>query len=247
MFFEILIKAVLAVISALAGASILFAIRLDHHKLCSLISFSAGALFSAAVFTLLPESAGYISWVELLLSLASGYLLFWVISKYFSHVCPACSATHFDEKTTHKFSEIVLTLLTALSIHSLLDGVALTSGMSHDHHGEAVFVAVLTHKFPEGLALAALMISSGYSRLKIFSYVALVESVTIIGALLGYFVFRDAVSPSVLSAVMAHIAGGFIFLALHAIMGEMYRNHRKLVILSFSTGVLFILLFNYLM
>ena len=141
---------------------------------------------------------------------------------------------------------MVLTLLTALSIHSLLDGVALTSGMEHAHHSQAVFVAVLTHKFPEGLALAALMISSGYSTKKIITYVALVESVTIIGAVAGYFFFRDAVSPALISGVMAHIAGGFIFLALHAVLGEMLRNHKNLVILSFSAGLLLILAVNVL-
>jgi zinc transporter ZupT len=244
MFSDILIKSILVVLSALAGAGLVTVITLNHKKLCGLISFSAGALFSAAVFTLLPESAGYIGWFEILLSVASGYLLFWLISKYFSHVCPACSATHFDEQTTHKFSEIVLTLLTALSIHSFLDGVAITSGLEHDHQNEAVFYAVLTHKFPEGLALAALMISSGYNKMKIFIYVALVESVTILGALAGYFIFREGVSPVVFSAVMAHVAGGFIFLALHAVLGEMLKNHKNLVIFSFLGGLAVILLVN---
>jgi zinc transporter ZupT len=244
MFSEIFIKSVLVVVSALIGALVVFMVKLNHKKLCVLISFSAGALFSAAVFTLLPESYGYIGAVELILSLLSGYLLFWLISKYFSHVCPACSATHFDEQATKKFSEIVLTLLTALSIHSLLDGVALTSGLEHDHQNEAVFFAVLTHKFPEGLALAALMLSSGYSKGKIFLYVTLVESLTIIGAVAGYWIFREAVSPVIISAVMAHIAGGFIYLALHAILGEMLRNHKALVILSFLTGLILILTIN---
>jgi zinc transporter ZupT len=244
MFLEIIIKSALVVGSALAGALIIFAIKLNHEKLCSLISFSAGALFSAAVFTLLPESYGYIGWLELVISAASGYLLFWLISKYFSHVCPACSASHFDEKTTKKFSEIVLTLLTALSIHSFLDGVALTSGMEHGHQNESVFFAVLAHKFPEGLALAALMLSSGYLKSKIILYVALVEALTIAGAVMGYWVFRDAVSPVIISAVMAHIAGGFIFLALHAILGEMLRNHKNLVIVSFLSGLVIILGIN---
>src|SRR3990172_7022479 len=110
MFF-IIIKSLIAVISAVAGSGLLFLIDLNHKKLCALISFSAGALFSAAAFTLIPESAGSISISELILSALSGYFLFFFISKYYAHVCPACSATHFDERTTKKFSEIVLTLL----------------------------------------------------------------------------------------------------------------------------------------
>jgi zinc transporter ZupT len=244
MFFEILFKSIITLFSALAGAGIIFFIKLDHHKLCALISFSAGALLSAAAFTLLPESFHAIGLVELLLSAASGYLLFYLIGKYFSHVCPACSATHFDEKTTKKFSEIVLTLITALSLHSFLDGVAISAGISEHSHQDSVFVAITTHKFPEGLALAALMFSSGYSKGKIFLYVFLVESLTVVGALTGLFLVESGISKSLMGAVTAHIAGGFIYLSLHAILGEMLRNHKNLVLISFAAGVILILLVN---
>jgi zinc transporter ZupT len=239
---EVLLKAMIAVASAVSGAAVLFLIKLDHKKLCTLISFSAGALFGAAVFMLLPESSSSLNIIELLLSALSGYFLFWFISKYFSHVCPACSASHFDEQTTKKFSEIVLTLMVALSIHSFLDGVALSSG-NFTSHGEdsSVFFAITTHKFPEGLALAALMLSANYRRTRIFFTVLLVETITLVGALAGKYLFESGVSHSIMSGVMAHIAGGFIFLASHAILGEMLRNHKNLVVISFSLGLFLIL------
>ena len=250
MFTIILIKAVAAVVSAMLGAGLLFSIKLSHNKLCGLISFSAGALLGAALFTLLPEATESISLIEMILGAASGYLLFHLISKYFSHVCPACSASHFDEKTTKKYSEIVLTLLVALSIHSLLDGMALSSGgAGHMHNGgnnDSVFIAIVTHKFPEGLALAALMIGSNYSRKKILFSVAGVESVTIVGALLGLYLFQSNISPAIMAAVMAHIAGGFVYLAAHAVFGEMLKNHKYMVIASFTAGILLILMVSIL-
>ncbi len=244
MFVEILVKALIAVISAVGGASALFLIKLNHKKLCSLISFSAGALFAAAAITLIPESAHSLSIFELSLGILSGYFLFWFISKYFSHVCPACSASHFDEQTTKKFSEIVLTLLTALSIHSLLDGVAIATGGGDMLGSQSVFFAITTHKFPEGLALAALMVSSNYSKQKILIYVTLVELVTVAGALLGLFVFESGISPIIMGMIMAHVSGGFIYLALHAVLGEMLKNHKNLVIVSFTTGLLLIVFVN---
>ncbi|MEO8399371.1 MAG: ZIP family metal transporter [Ignavibacteriaceae bacterium] len=242
MLFEVFIKSIVAVLSAVGGAGTLFLIKLDHKKLCALISFSAGALFAAAAFTLIPESSHSLSIFELLLGVFSGYFLFWIISKYYSHVCPACSASHFDEQTTKKFSEIVLTLLTALSIHSFLDGVAIASGNFEFHtQSQSVFFAITTHKFPEGLALAALMLSSNYTRNKILLYVILVELVTVVGAISGIFIFESGISPIIMGIVMAHVAGGFIYLALHAVLGEMLRNHKGLVISSFSIGLILIL------
>lgn len=236
MLSEILIKSSIVVISAIAGASLLFFIKLDHKKLCALISFSAGALMSAALFALLPESYNSIGFFELIVSAFSGYLLFFLISRYFSHVCPACAASHFDERTTHKFSEIVLTLLTALSIHSFLDGLAISGGIG-GINDESVFAAIGVHKFPEGLALAALMFSAGYVKGKVLLYVVAVELITVIGAVAGLIFLRYNISPVIVGFVMAHIAGGFIFLAVHAVYGEMFKNHKNLVMISFSLGL----------
>jgi len=243
MLTEILIKSVTVVISAIAGAGVLFFIKLDHRKLCALISFSAGALMSAALFALLPESYNSLGIIELAASALSGYLLFFLISKYYSHVCPACAASHFDERTTHKFSEIVLTLLTALSIHSFLDGVAITSGNINGHvQDESIFAAIAVHKFPEGLALAALMFSSNYTKSKILLYVILVELITVLGAVSGLLFLEGNISPVIMGIVMAHVAGGFIYLAVHAVLGEMFKHHKGLVTGAFSIGLLLILI-----
>ncbi len=237
----IIFKSLIVLISAMLGSSVIFFVHLDHKKLCRLISFSAGALLGAAIFTLLPESFADLSIFEIILSGFSGYFLFWFISRYFAHVCPACSASHFDERTTKKFSEIVLTLLVALSIHSFLDGVAIaTGGGNLKIQDNSVFIAIAVHKFPEGLALAALMFSSDYTKGKIIGYVFLVEFVTVIGAAAGLYVFESGISPLIMGIIMAHIAGGFVYLAMHAVMGEMLKNHRSLVITFFSLGLLLI-------
>jgi len=236
----VITKSLIVLISAMLGASVIFFLSLDHKKLCRLISFSAGALLGAAVFTLLPESFASLSFLKILVSGFSGYILFWFISHYFAHVCPACSASHFDEQTTRKFSEIVLTLLTALSIHSFLDGAAIATGAEPGINDSSVFIAIAVHKFPEGLALAALMLSSGYSKAKILLYVTGVEFTTVIGATAGLYLFESGISSLLMGIIMAHIAGGFVYLALHAVMGEMLRNHKALVITFFSLGLVLI-------
>jgi zinc transporter ZupT len=238
----VLLKAVLAFVSALTGAVIIFFVKFDHEKLCSAISFSAGALFGAAIFAILPETAENLTFLEMALSAASGYLLFYLVSKYYSHICPACSASHFDEQTTKKFSEIVKALMVALSFHSFLDGVAISStGSSVVNETNSIFIAITTHKFPEGLALASLMIGANYKKPRIFLSVFMVELTTVIGAIVGATVLADAISTFWMAIIMAHIAGGFVFLAFHAIMGEMLKHHTKLVVISFSIGMLLIL------
>lgn len=239
---EIIFKSFLVVVSAIAGAGTTFFINLNHKKLCALISFSAGALFGAAAFVIFPESFESLNLFQIFVSAASGYLLFWFISKYYFHVCPACSASHFDEHTTHKFSEIAMLMLTALAFHSFFDGVALINTEHSHFHGGSIFTAIAIHKFPEGLALASLMLGANYSRSKIIIYVALVEFTTVIGALTGLALFGSVLSEVIFGIVMAHIAGGFFYLSVHAILGEMLKNHKPLVITSFILGAALIAL-----
>lgn len=239
---EVIINSTLAIMSALAGGMLIFLIKLNHHRLCSLISLSAGALFGAAVIGIIPEAIHTLSIIELIIAVVSGYFLFWLISKYYFHVCPACSASHFDEQTTKKFSEVAYLLFTALAFHSFFDGVAIaTSGAhSHSHGGSSVFTAVMVHKFPEGLALASLMLGANYEKLVIVRNVVLVELTTLLGGIAGFYLVHYNIGAYYFSLVEAHIAGGFIYLSFHALFGEVFKNHKTLVISSFIFGLIII-------
>jgi zinc transporter ZupT len=43
---------------------------------------------------------------------------------------------------------------------------------------------------------------------------------------------------------MAHVGGGFIYLAIHAVLGELLKHGKKLVLTSFALGVVLIAVLN---
>jgi zinc transporter ZupT len=175
----------------------------------------------------------------LALGLASGYAVFALISKYIFHVCPACAASHFDEATTHHFSEIASAMMLALAIHCTVDGLAMAAGggKSEGHAtGFTIVLAVCVHKIPEGLALGALLLGAGLSRKKIIYYVMSVESTTLLGGAAGFIFFPNA-SAFWLAMALAHAGGGFLFLATHAMLGEIVKHHKGLVLGSFAAGL----------
>src|SRR5947199_643572 len=239
-------QVVAAYIFALAGGSISTSLRFEHKPLCALISFAAGTLLGVTIFAILPESFGACPWWTVLLALATGYALFFFISKHVHHVCPACAASHFDTDATRHFSEIATALIVALSIHSATDGLALAI------QGEipaisatkwSLFSALCIHKVPEGLALGSLLIGAGLHRSAAFGWVAAVEASTLLRGVIGYF-FLSHISTFWLGLIMAQVGGGFIYLAAHALLGEMLRHGKKLVLTSFSAGVALIALLN---
>jgi zinc transporter ZupT len=234
----------LAFALAVGGGTLGAVLGTSHKRLCALISLGAGTLLGVTLFAILPEVVENLNWWELLLALGSGYAVFAVISKYIFHVCPACAASHFDEATTHRFSEIASAMMLALAIHCTVDGLAIPAGNQADAAsttaGRAVvfsiILAICVHKIPEGLALGALLRGAGLGTRSIIFRVLAVESTTLLGGLIGWLFFPHA-SPVWIGIALAHAGGGFIFLATHAIIGEILKHHKALVLSCFGIGV----------
>ena len=232
-------QVVAAYVFALAGGSISTLLRLTHRPLCALISFAAGTLLGVTLFAILPESLTDCPWWAVALAAATGYALFFFLSKYVHHVCPACAASHFDADATKHFSEIASALIVALAIHSTTDGLALGIGpeaQSTTAGQWSLFSALCIHKIPEGLALGSLLIGAGWPRARALGWVAAVEATTLLGGIIGFF-FLANTSSFWLSLFMAHVGGGFLYLAAHALLGEMLKHGKGLVLKSFSLGV----------
>ena len=239
-------QVVAAYIFALAGGSISTSLRFSHKPLCALISFAAGTLLGVTLFAILPESLGACPWWAVIFALATGYALFFFISKHVHHVCPACAASHFDADAARHFSDIAGALVVALAIHSTTDGIALgiqQAGPVGEPTSWSLFSALCIHKVPEGLALGSLLVGAGLQRAAALGWVAAVEATTLLGGLIG-FIFLGKISSLWLDLIMAYIGGGFLYLAVHAVLGEMLRHGKKLVLTSFSVGVALIAIVN---
>src|SRR5207245_2238214 len=198
-----------AYVFALAGGSISTSLHLAHKPLCALISFAAGTLLGVTLFAILPESLGDSAWWAVALAAATGYALFFFISKHLHHVCPACAASHFDADVTRHFSEIATALIVALAIHSMTDGLALgiqQEAPSMDATKWSLFSALCIHKVPEGLALGSLLIGAGLRRPAALGWVAAVEPSTLLGGASG-MLWLGKVSTFCLRLIMPRVGG----------------------------------------
>ena len=233
----VVVRTLVAFTVALTGGLLSALLARTHKQLCALISLGAGTLLGVTLFAIGPKCWEDLALWQLALGAGSGYGLFALISHYVFHICPACAASHFDEAATHRFGEIAVAMMIALAIHCTVDGLALAAGHREQPGLDlSVTMAICVHKAPEGLALGALLLGAGFRRGRMLALVAAVESTTILGGLLGWFVLRD-VSNVWLALALAHAGGGFIFLATHAVLGEIMKHEKKIVLLSFAAGV----------
>jgi zinc transporter ZupT len=239
-------QVVAAYVFALAGGAISVLLRLSHKPLCALISLAAGTLLGVTAFAIIPESLVSNPPWAVALAAATGYALFFLVSKYVHHVCPACAASHFDADSTRHFYEIATALIFALAIHSTSDGIALGIGReasSTEAADWSLFLALCVHKFPEGLALGSLLIGAGFGRGRTVAWVAATEATTLLGGALGFF-FLAHIRTFWLGLIMANVGGGFLYLAAHAVLGELIKHGRRIVLTSFVAGLAMIGILN---
>jgi zinc transporter ZupT len=89
---------------------------------------------------------------------------------------------------------------------------------------------------PEGLALGALLLGAGFAPGRTIQLVAAVEATTLLGGVLGHL-FLPSIGTVWLDAIVAHVGGGFVFLAAHAVFGEIVKHHKALVVANFVAGL----------
>jgi ZIP family zinc transporter len=127
-----------------------------------------------------------------------------------------------------------------------MDGVALAIGKEAALAGGldlSLLLAICVHKVPEGLALCALLLAAGLGRWTALIWVAAVESTTLLGGAIGLWV-APQISGLWMDTIIAHVGGGFIFLAIHAVFGELVKHSRARVLIHFAIGILLIAVLN---
>ncbi|MBI4115067.1 MAG: ZIP family metal transporter [Candidatus Omnitrophica bacterium] len=232
-----LLQNLIAFLSATVGAVVAFAIGVSHKQLCALISFAAGTLFATTFFHIIPEAFHALPIFAIVLALVSGYLLFYLISRYLFHVCPACAASHFDEQTASAFKSIALLLGIALGIHCVMDGIAIAlGGELEEKVDRSIFLTITIHKFPEGLALCALLLKAAMGKVKALLVTMAFESSTFLGWILGLFWLKGFQEGGWFYLMLVHVGGGFIYLAFHAVLNESKEHPSRYIIFFFLIG-----------
>ena len=166
------------------------------------------------------------TWPTLLLAGASGYLLLWVVGKYVYHVCPACAVNDL-EQANPELAQTAMMLMVALGLHCTMDGLGIAFGDNLLGHPDVGLVAgISVHKIPEGLALILLLLGAGIDRKKAITWALGVESMTIVGGVLGSYLVTSA-STLWLGILFAHVGGGFFYMIASAVRGVLGQHTEK--------------------
>lgn len=216
---------------SLVGSFLPLMRELSQRALALLLSFSAGVLLGAVFFHMLPE-IGEMLGENLGWPILAGFLLIFVMERFvFVHAC---------EERDCDIHQMGIPAFMGISLHSLLDGLALGAGLMLPQLGPVVLLAVIIHKMPDSISITSILLSVGWSRRKVAMLSLLFSLTTPVGALLAYFFFR-ALSPENVAIAIGISAGTFLAIATADILPQVHRieerNPLTLVCLVLGLGV----------
>ena len=255
----------LIIAASLFGGLLPSLIQLTHVRMQTIVSFVGGLMLGISVFHLIPHAVGQLGDMDTtMVWMISGILLmFFLIRTFHFHNhgvaedtrdedCDPCGQDHVhshrhahSHPEVHQFSWIGIVV--GLSIHTLLDGIALGSAVSVDSAslevlpGIGVFLAILLHKPLDAVSITTLMVAGGWKRGQVQAVNTGFAMMCPLGAalvLLGVNQF-PGIRQELAGAAMAFSAGVFLCIALSDLLPEMefHSHHRLQLSVALGLGV----------
>jgi zinc and cadmium transporter len=251
----LMVYCLLVLVASLAGGLLPTLVRLTHTRLQTAISFVSGLMLGMALLHLIPhalfqihDSDRVMEWV------LAGFLVMFFLQRFFHfhhHDLPEddpedCCHGH-SEPHTHDHSHTLAdksarqlswagTAL-GLSLHSLLDGLALAAAVlveaQHGHVGLAglgTALVVILHKPFDAMAVSTLMAAGGSSvsaRQLMNGLFALATPVGVLLFCVGASQLSDS-HPAFLGAALGFCAGNFLCIACSDLLPELqFHSHDR--------------------
>jgi zinc and cadmium transporter len=203
----------IAGISVLGGVAPLIR-TWSRDKLTLLVSAGAGVLLGAAFVHMLPltaESLGHAAGLPIL----AGFLAIFVLEQFF--LVDPCEEVGCE---IHSFG---FAAFVAITLHSLIDGVAFGSSLIVPSLAPPVFLAIAIHKIPAAFSLCSILLLAGYSRGRALFHIFGFSTGTPIGAILSYLFLRG-LSEEVIAIAIGVSAGSFLAIATSHLLPQIHRE-----------------------
>lgn len=217
-----------------------FAVRYRKH-LHRILGLTAGIILGVIAFDILPEMFEGIEHNGLdpmwpMVALVIGFLGFHIAEKLL-----LLHHEHEDQYGAHRHPQVGVLSSLALGGHSLLDGVGLGLAFQVDTRvGVAVAIALVAHKFADGLNTATLMLAHK-NTVKRALYMVLLNAVLPIVGALSTLLF--VVPDSWLPYYLGFYAGFLLYIGASDILPQAHdEKSDKLTIVLTVAGVAFMFL-----
>jgi len=222
----------LGIILALVGAVILVFQRSRMKEAAFFCgALAAGLLLGVVFLDLLPEA--YVLSSLSVYWLLGGVLLFYLIEQFLR------PHRHQPEKRGH-YHIVLPSTLGGLGLHNLIDGLVLgTSFATNPRLGILVGIAVVAHRFADGITNAAIMLHSGCSQKGILGWTLFLSALMLVASFISFYLLKE-VPDLLLASLLGFSSGILLYVATSHLIPESREKPHPRNFILLLTGILII-------
>lgn len=227
-------------LSTCLGSLVAFFIKdFKHIYLSLLMGFSAGVLIQISFMELLFTSIIETGFLNANIAFFVGIATIAAVEFFIPH-------EYEDEKPTEKqikskrLMKTGILVSVGIVIHNFPEGILTLFGTIKDPHlGLVLLIAVALHNIPEGISVSIPIYYATKNRKKAFAWSILSGLSEPLGAIIGFFVLFQFITPFVLSTVLAFVAGIMVFISFDELLPiSLSHGEAHLAISSLFLGML---------
>ena len=219
---QLLLIVILMISGPLLGSIIGVIHKPSEKYLEIMLAFSAGVMLTIAFLDLIPQSTGLSGLTLAIVGILVGVLFMYVLDKIIPHIHPT---RHKHEKKLSNIKRISFALFLGLFLHNFPEGMTVAAGTVSTFKATlAIALAIAIHNIPEGISVAMPIYFLTKSRKTSFKYSLLSGLTEPIGAITAWLFLSPFLNETLLSLVLAAVAGMMIFISFHELLPTCYRN-----------------------
>lgn len=238
------------VLSVLAAA--MFALNARGQYLGGLVSYAIGALLGAVFLDILPEAIKQTTNVAAVSgTVLFGILLFFTLEKvliwrhcHHEH----CEAHEPEEHAGHDHGRSGTMVIVGDTFHNFVDGIIIAAAFLTDVHlGIVTALAIIAHEIPQEVGDFAVLLNSGYSKLRAFQLNLISSFATLVGGVMAYFALHNAQAWT--PYLLALAAASMIYIAVADLIPGLHKRTRmrdtvqQVVLIVLGTGTVGLMTF----
>ena len=201
--------------------------RLQRY-LGAMVSYAIGALLGTVFLDILPEAIRLTSNAATLSgTVLFGILLFFVLEKLV--LWRHCHHEHCEahellaNEQGHDHGRSGMMIMVGDTFHNFVDGIIIAAAFHTSMHlGIVTALAIIAHEIPQEVGDFAILLHSGYGKVKAFQLNLLSSFASIAGGVLGYFTLQTM--QSWIPSLLALAAASMIYVAVADLIPGLHRR-----------------------
>lgn len=199
-----------------------------QNYLNSMVSYAIGALLGAVFLNILPEAINLTQNVAVLSgTVLFGILLFFILEKLvlWRHCHHEHCEAHVTHHSGHGFdngrSGMMITI--GDTFHNFVDGIIIAAAFLTDVNlGIVTALAIIAHEIPQEVGDFAILLYSGFSKLRAFQLNLISSFASVAGGILGYYTLHTM--QTWIPTLLALAAASMIYIAVADLIPGLHKR-----------------------